>query len=437
MKKRNIMTIKSFGLVAATVLLLPISCAKVELDPAAQTGSPINFTVGAYVQTKNYDEPDEGGLVKELKGLGVAANALTFKTSAWLHTATEGKQDFMTAESVTYNNASPFAWQPSRDYFWPKASTSYVNFLSWYDYKAQTPTVSYTQVDTNDDSTPDTWQASISWADRTVQAKDDILYADVAWRFNGNPTSSENNTNEAAALTGTGTSFGKDGVTEGVPTLFHHALAQVLFKANVARTYEAESRLASNPDNTGTYWEVTLGTITLSSKVKKTGTLTLAQTDKGSKGIKAFTLPTNSIWTPGSVYSGSPTASDYASFTLSYASVLTTTAVAIMDGGMPDGFQAVMPQAVDDDITITMTYTIDTYYGTEAQCTGGSKATYKKTTETVTTSAIQLNDITSAPQYWQMNKKYTYTLTIDPKSSLIKFDPAVDTWTSENVTYEM
>ena len=413
-------------------MLLPLSCAKIEMAPEAVSGDPIRFTVGAYAPTKSYASPSDGGLVKELKALGVAEANLTFKTSAWLHSSVEGKQNFMNAEPITYDGTAPCSWSPSRDFFWPKASTSYVNFASWYDYTAATPTLTYTE-------SASVWNVSISWPNRVVQAKDDILYADVAWRFNGNPTSAQNNSNEAAALADTDTSFGKDGVTEGVPTLFHHALAQVLFKAKVEKIYKGESRIAAadNTDKLGTYWDVTLGTVTISSKVKNTGTLTLTQTDKGSKGIKPYGLPANSIWTPASMYAGgTATSSDYSSFSLGYASILTTSAVDIMDGGMPEHYQAVMPQHVGDDITITITYVIDTYYCTEAQFTGGSKASYKKTTETVTTDALQLNE-DEDDVYWQMNKRYTYTLIIDPETTLIKFDPAVASWASPSYTIDL
>lgn len=34
----------------------------------------------------------------------------------------------------------------------------------------------------------------------------------------------------------------------------------------------------------------------------------------------------------------------------------------------------------------------------------------------------------SAPKHWQMNKKITYTVTVDPEGAEIYFDPAVADW---------
>ena len=37
----------------------------------------------------------------------------------------------------------------------------------------------------------------------------------------------------------------------------------------------------------------------------------------------------------------------------------------------------------------------------------------------------------SAPQSWAMNTKTTYNIVIDPSTSTILFDPAVEAWSAE------
>lgn len=427
---------------AALCVLLCSACTKVEQDLTRIPEKKVSFTVGTYVQTKT---GENGGLIKELEDLGIASG-FSFKTQSTLHTTQDAAgtcQSFMENETVNYTAgtpavdetpAVPAVWAPARDYFWPAAATSYANFVSWYDYKGVSPTAA---ISWNGSSSQ--WEASLEWSDRTVYPKDDILFADVAWRYNSNAASTA--------------PYGKDGVVEGVPTLFHHALALVKFQARVKQgTGAAYDTDPENPLDLGetpafscykrdskqsgkyTFWKVTLTGVTIKTGdqpgIRSKGTLSLSQTDKGSKGTKAYSLGNPAInWTPA--------ASDmtYTTFTFASPGMLTTEAQNVMNAAtaaMPEGFTAVMPQQVIDDMKISLTFTIQTYWGTLASNT-------LLTTETgITVNNLSLNsflDSSSQPiANWEMNKKYIYTITIDPETSLVQFDPAVADWTITNVS---
>ena len=47
-------------------------------------------------------------------------------------------------------------------------------------------------------------------------------------------------------------------------------------------------------------------------------------------------------------------------------------------------------------------------------------------------TGIQLNKITGAWNKWQMNHRYVYNLIINPQTSQILYDPAVETWETES-----
>ena len=127
------------------------------------------------------------------------------------------------------------------------------------------------------------------------------------------------------------------------------------------------------------------------------------------------------------------------------AAALTTTAANLIpDTHMGNGYVAVRPQAIGDDVTLGFKMTITTYYGTDlasAKAAGGKTevidvVAYDGTTYDTgiyTATGIQLNKLgATAITAWEMNHKYTYNLIIDPSTNVILYDPAVEEWAAES-----
>lgn len=348
---------------AAVVAVLSMSCSKIEDTSVEQE---IGFAVASYVPQTKADE------LSIISVDGVRA----FKCKAFLHSngAAAGTDYFTAAgETITYNGSN--AWTPSHPYYWPKHPDSYINFVSWYDKNgAPTGTVSET---------------SMIWENRTIAADDNIMFADEAWRFKGNAET-----------------YKKDGVTAGVPTLFHHALAKVKiqFKA---------SPLVDPADSKSTF-EVTLQEVTLKS-VHKKGTLSLHNSDPSSTGQHAWTADVaNYYWNP------TDTASDI--------EIVTSDTALTADFNELFAQQSVLPQEVTNGMVLDIKYAITIKYnGTIILA------------ETDIPASIQMNTLENTSHeaigQWLPNKIYTYSITINPITDQILIDPAIDAnWATENVT---
>lgn len=181
--------------------------------------------------------------------------------------------------------------------------------------------------------------------------------------------------------------------TAGVPTLFHHALCKVCVKIKVAKTTNTAGDVT---------WEVKLKEGAKIEKYATNGTLELTP---GTNG--AWDLPENAVWTT------TATAFDQSlsctAQTLPYT--LTTTATDIL------ALTTVMPQTLTNQaLALSFEITTKTKAGTTI-------------TEDYTTSINLKSDMgDSAPEFWQMNKKITYTVTVNPEGAEIYFDPAVADW---------
>ena len=417
--------------VFATAVIATVACTKVTTDEATIPNHKIGFEVANYMtQTKT----GETSFLTELSGLGVAAADATFTSAAYIHAA---QADGTVADPAAFFapnpetikwNTSTTEWEPSKDYYWPKSPKSSIDFFSWYCYEGAAPTLTYT--------TPFT-SATLAWTNRTVAPKSDILYADVAWQQKDNSET-----------------YQLDGVSEGVPTLFHHALAQVKFTVKIKDDCDKKA----DSKNSGYYifWEVTLDDFAIApSKVHKNGTLSLSITNPNSTGVTAWTAPTSpAVW----ANAASPVYVDteaewFTTDAATGAAVLTTTAANLIpDSHMGSGYVAVRPQSVGNDMTLNFKMTIKTYYGTQAQfdASNHSGCTLRSTEviamndydgtaidtasgDLYTSTGIQLNKLgTTAITAWEMNHKYTYNLIIDPSTNTILYDPAVEAWAAES-----
>ena len=424
---------KKLFIIAAAALVAGVACSKVETVEAPDV--EIGFQVATYLNQTKADSHGHTSFIDELTEVGSASNY--FKSKAFIHAAqadgtVAAPAAFFTAgtegvESINYIGSD--TWKPAHPYYWPKSPNSSLSFFSWYDFGDQvTPTVTYTT---------DGETATLAWGDRTVALKDNVMFADAAYHYKQNGNGDQNHK--------------LDNVTEGVPTLFHHALAKVRF--TVAQN---PMKVADGSTGNYTFWDVTLSEVALSSgTIKNNGKFTLTQTSSTSDATQvAWTKP--DIWADPT---GTKTClsaklgnKDGDIFDTDVARgvddsdnpvLLAATAVSLTGPNfMSDNYFTVMPQAIADGVTLTFKYTIKTYYGTEAQHTAGSATLISTETVNVndlagsgpyTGTGIKLNAIGATPiTKWQMNHQYVYNIIINPQTTEIKYDPAVETWETES-----
>lgn len=360
------------------------ACTKTEIDETAIPDQKIEFNVASYVPQTRAD--NYVSLVKE---------TTTFSTMAYLHA--EGVttvQDYFgaTGETITADNATnPSAWLPSHDYYWPKSKKSYINFVSWYDNGGK-PTIDKTA-------------KTMTWSERTIATTDNIMFADVAWHYNTNTTSTENNT-MFGAPEGTKV-FGQNQVKAGVPTLFHHALSKLNIKAQCNPVEKADSRDATKK----TTWDVTLENIKITNTYNA-GTLALTVTEPTPlpDPIVGKTSPWTGSWAPSGTASG---------ITMANTSTLNTELVDVL------AEQSVLPQTLGDEAYLEFDLHIITKFN-GAQYSE-EKPHVKVALKTLVGTAAGSTPITE----WKMNYKYIYKIIINPETTTVKFDPAVVEW----VTY--
>lgn len=354
---------KYFIILAAAALTLSAACTKVVNDdtPARK----VTFEAVNYVpQTKT-------GEVSFLSEFADPSTA-SFKCKGFLHAeGISDTQNFFGANGETISwNSSAHEWAPSHDYYWPKGASSYVNFVSWYDTGAGPTTATET---------------SLQWSSRTIGAGDNIMFADEAWRFKDNDHDQ----------------FDKDGVTEGVPTLFRHALAQLQIKASASKL----SRTSPNVT-----WAITLEDVSITG-IYNTGSLSLTNTDPGESSPNTI-VPWTGDWTT----SGSTGTVNYSNLSLTTSE---QNLVAI---------QSVLPQTVSGLSLNFKIRIVSTYAGTPA-------VTH---TELITKSfpfyAASGAALSNTYSSWAKNHRYVYTLKVEPSENRVLFDPASESeWVTVNV----
>ena len=404
-------------MILAIAALAAAGCSKVE----PQTSTPdvkIGYQVANYLtQTKA-----AGSFLDEVALFDVDADDALFKSVAFINAddgnggvAAPAKYYGGTAnniETITFDDTEN-EWAPSHTYYWPKSPNSNLDFFSWYDL---TETSSTNKADVNFASNTYT----LAWtADRTISLKDNVMYADPVWNKKQN--------NKPAQ-------YGYDSVSEGVPTLFRHALAQVRFQFK-----QKTMRKLDKNGTDSTFWVVTVKNLAIpASTLKKEGKLTLTC----AKNATSWTLPTDQIW-------GAPTDQTYwASSDIFLANAAGTTGIELTKDAvtfsktdqMPNQYITVLPQAIANTFLLNFDIKIDTYFGAtlSAAKTAGVKSSETLHVKDFATggaivhnSGIQLNLMTTIGSNWQMNKKYTYIFEIDPETSTILYDPAVEDWASD------
>jgi len=360
------------------------ACTKTEIDETAVPDQKIEFNIANYsTQTR----AGETALQSEpgLYGKGVTPY---FKTIAKFFPAIGDPQTYMNNVEVQYKSTE---WSPARDYFWPK--TGYINFYSYVSSStALEPSFDFATTDGKENG-----NVTVSYTDKTIGAEDNILLAEAAL----NQTS---NTNPATYNT-------ISGVTEGVPTLFHHLLAKVRFTVQLVTTEAKQTTtkfvVTILNDNT-----IPDGKGLTNLKAPQIGSYEVTNAYDASSSTKA--------WSELKVWS-TKSGVDPETITPSTAPLSLTLENATTSGDPVNliAERTVLPQTLTDDVTFTISYKIQVYQPGE---------TDPYMTEVFSVPAKALTAFTDKVSAWEINTKYTYAITIDPVGNKIKFDPAVEKW---------
>ena len=291
---------------------------------------------------------------------GAFATTEKFGVDAWSYNATAGTVQIMEDEVVSYDGVNN-QWAPSQTYYWPIDGT--VDFIAYYP-AGDKPEIDYKYAGGD----------TITYEDYEV-TNVDLMYADKAIRYSQNVS--------AYGFT-------------GVPTVFRHALAKVNFK--VQNAYPAEE------NNDAITYEIVVDQIKLNTYHKGTVILTNSSTTAASLGTWSVD---NNVWTV--------TADSTTPLTWTSDVNLADNSVVAYD----EKTQYVLPQELDDDVTVEVVYTVSQY-----QKIGSTKTLISE--KQYTPAAIKLN--TMGLPSWQMNKNITYTISIIAKSNQILFAPHVEEW---------
>ena len=359
---------RKYMIITAAALLALASCTKVEENRPAD--KVISFQVSRYQNTKAEGDPAD---YKD------AYADVPFGAYAWFkgNTAAENAV-FMTNQKVSYNQAEK-NWLPDGStYYWPKSGS--IDFICYSPYSADAKGITIAE-------------DKISFKDYTPAA-DDLMYGDKAVGLKDNADTYYYN---------------------GVPVLFHHALARVAFQVKAAYL---QKTVASGDV---TKWEITVNSVTIKD-VRTTGSLELALDGK------AWKLPEPKVWTASD-------AKKDLTLETKDLKVLTDQPQALGEG------MFVLPQALSLGQQVVLNITIKTYRDM-------GKGFELAFTETGIEVAAKM-DAGNLPQ-WGINQDITYTLVIaplgsngsDPKDpgkpvdpsnpvltdAVISFDPAVSDW---------
>ena len=362
------MTVKLHIAFLAAAALLISSCAKVETF-STEEPSKVSFQVGRSAsQTK---ASAGSSLIDE--------GCNNFWCNAW-YTNQSGVQRFMdTAEIVPDTTPAVNEWAPSRDYFWPRTGT--INFFS---YASARPLGNHLSV-TNSGTT-------FTITDYTVTSEDNILIADAVY----NATKANSNASLEPA--------GENDPT-GVPALFRHVLASVAMDLTLKTTAQKVT--------TNTTYEAIVTNVTLHN-FRDQGSLTLTNTYGGGSayGSQAWAPASDGTaigWVPTGVVRDVDLTPDTSNTIVLPAGQVSSPDVIFLGRG------AVMPQTLEGTLSLSITLTIRSKHG---------DTIYNEDRGIVIQSALSPDPGAA----WKMNQRIIYHVQIDPVTTTLHFDPAVDIW---------
>lgn len=283
---------------------------------------------------------------------------------------------YIPVSEVKYNSTDAY-WSTEAAYYWPKESGSSLTFYSYSPFNYS-----------DDGTTPITVTATADGLTFTNYSlighqATDLMVADK-------------NAGQTANTTNTGGSWAK-----GVPTVFHHMLAQI-----VAINFQTVENASAKPVVVKDYANTHDGT----------------SGNKYVAGDKQFVV--TGVYFEKFYEQGTLTAKDSQSWTStgdatsSYTWYSNETGAKFIDGKCTprDTYYLVLPQAFNDgNAKLRVTYEIHTYTSADAHATEKMDV------------SVPLNKLNTK---WEMNKKYTYTLNID--LDRIYWDPKVTEWTTDS-----
>ncbi len=365
---------KKYLIIAAAALVASAACTKSEKAPEADQLIPVTFELANYkAQSKAADPSAPAGSFLRIND--------SFSSRAFLHGQGVDLNSDGTVNGTSFQNffgsATPWTetiswdssnkkWAPSVTYYWPKGTQSFVNFVSWY---GATPTISYAY-------TSSKWTATMDFNLATLADDADILYADMAWRFKENVS----------------TYHKDDAGVVGVPTLFHHALSQITVEAYV----DASTTSAGLPADANSKWTVSIENFKIGT-VSVGGTLHLTNADPG-------TATTTQAWTASL---SSPSSNDITAATTNITSINAAAATPVI------ALKSVLPQTIANTVKMTADVRI-----IDTNLTSG--ATHEEVIPLEFTLAA------FGTSEWVLNTHYTYRIKIQPSTSEVLYDPAVD-----------
>lgn len=303
----------------------------------------------------------------------------TFGTVAYKVNSSSVAELYIPVSEVKYTAGSPAYWSTKAAYYWPKENGSSLTFYSYspFNYsETGTPTaISVTAAATG-----------LTFTDYSVidHQETDLMVADKKAGQTGNTSSA-------------GGSW-----AQGVPTVFHHMLAQI-----VAINFQTVENASASPVVVKDYANHHDGT---SGKAYVAGDKQFVVTDVYFENFyEQGTLTAGDSWSwtsTGSVtdsYTWYSNPSDPAKF---------------IDGKCTprNTYYLVLPQDFNDDnAKLHVKYEIHTYTSADVHATEKMDV------------SVPLKNLNTK---WEMNKKYTYTLNID--LDRIYWDPSVTEWTDES-----
>jgi hypothetical protein len=354
---------------AVAALSLLAACTKTEIGGPSQE---ITFQVASHqaMTRANTDYKD-------------TYSGVPFGAYAWFKGDDPADNNtFMVNQQVAYDSAGN-RWAPAgTTYYWPKSGA--LDFICYSPYTAD-GTAAPAPVITETTINYPLWNVN---ANRSV----DVMYAD-----------------KVSGLTGNSNTY----YYNGVPTLFHHALARVSFQIKAAYL----QKTASTGDITR--WEITVNSIQLHG-IRTTGTLALTLNTDGT-----WKKPASNVWTNDGSNS---------TFDLN-VSGLTNLTTSLQD---LDANVMVLPQALNEGQGVTLNVTIKTYR--DQNDGNGEKLILTETA--IDVPALLSSTALSA---WGINQNITYKFILTPSTSsgssedptTILFDPAVAGWEQVTVNTEI
>ena len=288
---------------------------------------------------------------------------------------------YIPVSEVKYTAGSPAYWSTEAPYYWPKDGSK----LTFYSYSP----FNYSETSTSETGTPT--------AIDVTHTKDGLTFTDYSVK-NHQETDLMVADKKAGQTSNTSNAGGS--WAAGVPTVFHHMLAQI-----VAINFRTVVDASATPDVV--VKDYANGRDGTSGKEYKAGDKQFVVTGVYfEKFHEQGTLSAGGSWS----WNSTGTVTD------SYTWYSNESGAKFINGECTpiNKYYLVLPQTHADDAMLRVTYEIHTY----------TSANNDHATEKMDVS-VPLKKLNAS---WEMNKKYTYTLNID--LDRIYWDPSVTEWTT-------